>query len=146
MRTNRRSRWAGADRFSSRRLCRITRIGRRPIAWRVAAPEWARLLSLVEQTKPQCSALGPPRRINGRIAKGYSGNPAGHRTFAANQALILGRSCPLWVKSGHSQRFIQCPLYPQKRTLLGMSTMSALCQKPTANVSEARSLGYGHNW
>jgi hypothetical protein len=38
---------------------------------------------------------------------------------------------PLWVKSGHSGRSLPCPLYPQKRTLLSDSWMSALCQKRT---------------
>ena len=41
-------------------------------------------MSLLEpQSKPQSSTAGhagPPRRINGRFAKGYSGNPAGHPT------------------------------------------------------------------
>jgi hypothetical protein len=46
----------------------------------------ARLLSLVEHVKPQSAPSGPARRINGRFAKGYSGNPAGHATFAARQA------------------------------------------------------------
>jgi len=49
-------------------------------------------LSLLEpHTKPQSSKpvqQAPNRRINGRFAKGYSGNPAGHKTFAATQALI----------------------------------------------------------
>jgi cytochrome c oxidase subunit I len=40
----------------------------------------------------------------------------------------LGR-CPLWVKSGHPIRVVSCPLYPQKRTLLIASRMSAKCQK-----------------
>jgi hypothetical protein len=39
------------------------------------------------QTKAQIKPSGPARRINGRFAKGYSGNPQGHKTFAANQAL-----------------------------------------------------------
>jgi hypothetical protein len=34
-----------------------------------------------------------------------------------------------WVKSGHRNGSAECPLYPQKRTLLGTSWMSALCQK-----------------
>jgi hypothetical protein len=48
------------------------------------------LQPLAPQSKAQTNpsgAAGPPRRINGRFAKGYSGNPAGHKTFAANQAL-----------------------------------------------------------
>src|SRR5215469_1560451 len=36
--------------------------------------------------------------------------------------------CPLWVKSGHSRRFAQCPLYPQKQTSEQMRSMSAKCQ------------------
>jgi hypothetical protein len=56
-------------------------------------------LSLLEpQSKPQSSTAGhagPPRRINGRFAKGYSGNPAGHRTFAANQAAVKAHAATL---------------------------------------------------
>jgi hypothetical protein len=37
--------------------------------------------------------------------------------------------CPLWVKSRHSMIFGICPLYPQKRTLVERSAMSAKCQK-----------------
>src|SRR5262249_53384781 len=32
-------------------------------------------------------------------------------------AAILSRPYPLWVISGHSAHSVQCPLYPQKRTL-----------------------------
>ena len=32
--------------------------------------------------------------------------------------------CPLWVKSRHRRCQFSCPLYPQKRTLLGDSRMS----------------------
>jgi hypothetical protein len=39
--------------------------------------------------------------------------------------------CPLWVKSRHRSASSQCPLFPQKRTLVGESWMSALCQKRT---------------
>jgi hypothetical protein len=39
--------------------------------------------------------------------------------------------CPLWVKSRHRSTPAQCPLYPQKRTLLITTDMSALCQKHT---------------
>ena len=46
-------------------------------------------------------------------------------------AAILGSSCPLWVKSGHSTTFDRCPLCPQKRTLRLSREMSALCQKRT---------------
>ena len=44
---------------------------------------------------------------------------------------ILGRSCPLWVKSRHCGTSNQCPLYPQKQTLELSGVMSALCQKQT---------------
>jgi len=39
--------------------------------------------------------------------------------------------CPLWVKSGHSAMFEQCPLYPQKRTWISTAVMSAKCPKQT---------------
>jgi hypothetical protein len=54
------------------------------------------LQPLAAQTKAQSNAAGPARRINGRFAKGYSGNPAGHKTFAANQALAQKRSAELF--------------------------------------------------
>ena len=41
------------------------------------------------------------------------------------------RSCPLWVISGHCDGSIECPLYPQKGTLVECVGMSALCQKRT---------------
>jgi hypothetical protein len=47
-------------------------------------------------------------------------------------AAILNRLCPLWVRSGHRRAFRQCPLYPQKRTLLERGGMSALSQKRTS--------------
>src|SRR5215472_3624714 len=38
-------------------------------------------------------------------------------TFKGKKALRMARlACPLWVISGHSQRFAPCPLYRQKRT------------------------------
>ena len=54
--------------------------------------------ALAAQSKTQIKpsgAAGPSRRINGRFAKGYSGNPAGHKTFAANQALIRKHAAEL---------------------------------------------------
>jgi hypothetical protein len=39
--------------------------------------------------------------------------------------LDWARQCPLWVKSGHRIRSASCPLYPQKRTLLSATGMSA---------------------
>src|SRR5215467_14192494 len=50
------------------------------------------------------------------------------------------RSCPLWVKSRHQRTFRQCPLYPQKRTLVERVVMSALCQKRTHAVQQLRLL------
>jgi len=41
------------------------------------------------------------------------------------------KKCPLWVKSGHWRMLASYPLYPQKRTLVQCSRMSALCQKRT---------------
>ena len=46
-------------------------------------------------------------------------------------ATILRTECPFWVKSRHCGTFEQCPLYRQKRTLLSVVVMSALCQKQT---------------
>src|SRR5262245_53921308 len=37
-------------------------------------------------------------------------------------------SCPLWVKSRQSVLLGLCPLYPQKRTWIGATGMSALCR------------------
>jgi hypothetical protein len=39
--------------------------------------------------------------------------------------------CLLWVISCRGAVKVGCPLYPQKRTLLGATPMSALCQKQT---------------
>src|SRR6516165_12472092 len=41
------------------------------------------------------------------------------------------RRCALWVKSRDSAMSRRCPLYPQKRTLMGATGMSALCQERT---------------
>src|SRR5215470_2277739 len=54
---------------------------------------------------------------------------------AANISSKPGRSrgfkCPLWVKSRHRGISNECPLYPQKRTFVTATGMSALCQKRT---------------
>ena len=47
--------------------------------------------------------------------------------------------CPLWVKSRHSPMSKPCPLYPQKRTLIGITSMSGLCQKATFAVQNVMS-------
>src|SRR5262249_28814028 len=56
----------------------------------------------------------------------------------------------LWVKSGHQRAFRQCPLYPQKRTLLSATGMSALChsrhQPPHSITSSARLMSVGDTW
>jgi hypothetical protein len=55
-----------------------------------------------------------------------------HRSPANLQAgsgRVDARKCPLWVISRHRSTFNQCPLCPQKRTLLTRWGMSALCQK-----------------
>jgi hypothetical protein len=44
--------------------------------------------------------------------------------------------CPLWVRSGHRGWLKECPLYPQKQTLIERVGMSALCQKRTLAVQE----------
>jgi len=43
----------------------------------------------------------------------------------------MPRQYPLWVKNRHRTASVQCPLYPQKRTLVELVVMSALCQKQT---------------
>src|SRR5262249_23369715 len=61
-------------------------------------------------------------------------------------SLVAGQ-CLLWVRSGHSRRFAQCLLYPQKRTFVSPTTMSALCQKRTlafhSMISSARADSVG---
>ena len=49
-------------------------------------------------------------------------------------AVLDRRICPLWVKSRHGVLDLECLLYPQKRTLIGGSRMSALCQTQTSEV------------
>src|SRR5215472_9592476 len=51
-------------------------------------------------------------RANGRISH--------FRSTIEQQAASkrAADSCPLWVKSRHRSRFGQCPLYPQKQTLV----------------------------
>jgi hypothetical protein len=48
---------------------------------------------------------------------------------------ISSGECPLWVKSRHDTLKSQCPLYPQKRTLLDDACMSALCAAALSAVS-----------
>ena len=56
--------------------------------------------------------------------------------MAGNSECLSTDQCPLWVKSGHSPRFVRCPLYPQKRTFASVIAMSALCQKRTSDASD----------
>src|SRR6516164_6832128 len=59
---------------------------------------------------------GPSRQYPTSFTAGiYDPRKWGHMSFCA--ATILRTECPLWVKSGHSSVFTQCPLYPQKQTL-----------------------------
>ena len=46
----------------------------------------------------------------------------------------MAGQCPLWVISGHFGLSAQCPLYPQKQTLVEPAGMSALCQKRTCQL------------
>jgi len=48
----------------------------------------------------------------------------------------MPRHCPLWVNNEHRGTSVQCPLYPQKRTLIERVGMSALCQKQTYAVQQ----------
>ena len=52
--------------------------------------------------------------------------------------------CPP-CKSGHSDELRQCPLYPQKRTLIEQVEMSALCQKRTYALQQKSSF-YWITW
>jgi hypothetical protein len=54
--------------------------------------------------------------------------------FANDVQATQSRSCPLWVKSRHRAVKSPCPLYPQKRTSLSVTGMSALCQKRTSRA------------
>src|SRR5262249_16432679 len=51
------------------------------------------------------------------------------------------RPCPLWVKSRAHAVTRPCPLYPRKRTSIGATEMSALCQKRTYAVQQTASDG-----
>jgi hypothetical protein len=53
---------------------------------------------------------------------------------------VTEKLCPLWVKSRHFSGSLRCPLFPRKRTLLGDSWMSALCQKRTRAPQQKRFL------
>jgi len=53
-----------------------------------------------------------------------------------------GCQCPLWVISRHFGVFGQCPLYPQKRTLLERVEMFALCHNRTHAVQQKSLLNH----
>jgi uncharacterized membrane protein YkgB len=69
-------------------------------------------------------------------------NPWGHSPFETLTWSYFKIGAPakellnvrVWVKSRHRVTFASCPLYPQKRTSTGASSMSALCQKQTHAV------------
>src|SRR6516165_2557595 len=72
-------------------------------------------------------AFARPRTKSGikRLSHFWIENCAVRRTQARPQP------CALWVKSGHRGQLKECPLYPQKQTLLSAIGMSVLCHKQT---------------
>jgi hypothetical protein len=71
-------------------------------------------------------ALGP-RKLHRMITAGISDRRNGVRpSFCV--ATIIGTECPLWVNNGHRGKLEECPLYPQKRTSVSVTGMSAKCQ------------------
>jgi hypothetical protein len=69
------------------------------------------------------------------------------RTATLSECIVanLGGQCPLWVKSGHRVGSRSCPLYPQKRTLVQRSVMSAGRQKPARMMSDYSMLVFALN-
>src|SRR5215471_3945144 len=49
------------------------------------------------------------------------------RFLARSGGRLTVAEFPLWVRSGHHPSPSRCPLYPQKRTWIGVMGMSALC-------------------
>jgi hypothetical protein len=73
-------------------------------------------------------------RQNNNMA-GQIGKRRVRRRKAALRALGHHAQCPLWVISRHYGASASCPIHPQKRTFVGMSTMSALCQSGLTHCS-----------
>jgi hypothetical protein len=74
-----------------------------------------------------------PRLRSTPILINYSRDlrPAKWGSAICLQASVLGRSCPLWVKSGHGGFNLRCPLYPRKQTSAERIGMSVKRQKQT---------------
>src|SRR6516225_6238626 len=71
--------------------------------------------------------------IRTRLQQGFAeGGMGSDRHFA----WLLRTECLLWVKSGHRGWLMECPLYPQKRTLELSRVMSALCTLSELSIIE----------
>jgi hypothetical protein len=100
----------------------------------------------VEGSHPRASDLSSP---SGNPARAWTVNTAwfGRATSAASQCRsggriscnLLRRICLLLAQSRHHDPLNQCPLLGVKRTLDGMSGMSANDPKRTSGVPECRS-------
>ena len=82
------------------------------------------------RSRPQGLGPVPSMLSNDAITSGICGQ-RNRFQGAVCTAAIPSRSCPLWVISGHRKGSAECPLYPQKRTLIERVRMCALCQKRT---------------
>src|SRR6516225_6630401 len=117
---------AAADSFADRKL-------RKPITGiaaccaRAASGHATTVLPESLMNSRRLMASPAPRTKSGikRLSHFWIENCAVRRTQAGPQP------CPLWVKSGHRGQLKQCLLYPQKRTLLRATGMSALCHRAT---------------
>src|SRR6516162_5387051 len=78
---------------------------------------------------PPLVTIRPPFETGVRLQQGFATCKMGRNDQCA--AKNFDHSCPLWVKSRHSDVSERCPLYPQYRTWIGTVVMSALCQKQT---------------
>jgi len=56
-------------------------------------------------------------------------------------AAILSRECLLWVNNGNRDKLKECPLYPQKQTLIDANGISALGQKRTPALQQVKRSG-----
>jgi hypothetical protein len=68
-------------------------------------------------SEPELRELGEDIKKNKQRVQIIFWIPAGRRakrgTGSGCTAAMLSRSCPLWVKSRHTQCIRACPLYPQ---------------------------------
>ena len=93
--------------------------------------------------QPACRSLKAPDHAANeltirRLRQGFASSEMGLRGHC--KAAIWSRECPLWVKSRHRRGSAECPLYPQKQTLIERVGMSALCQKRTLCAAKKMSL------